>query len=108
MPHGNSKSGQSFYPTLPSTMQQIKEECSKGSGPKQAVSDVSARMGGVISATDACEIPHNEQQVTKLKRRMKYSGYSDVHPSCEQSDELASSVYGGQVQSVCPSHPMLS
>ena len=71
---------------LPYPLQQIKDECSKGSGPKQAISDVSARFRGVISATDSCEIPRNEQQVTKLKRQMKYSEYSSVS---QQGDELA-------------------
>ena len=73
LPHGNSKSSQPFYPTLPSIMHQIKEECDKGSGPKKVISDVSAGVGGIISAVDSCELPHNEQQVIKLKNRLKTS-----------------------------------
>ena len=76
VPHGNSKTSKSLFPTLPSTMQQMKEECSKGSGPKQVICDVSSRVGGVISATDSCAIPRNELQVTKLKSRMKSSSLS--------------------------------
>ena len=66
MPHGYSKSDcKPFYPTLPSTMEQKKVECSKGSGPKKVVSDVSTRLGGVLAASDSCEIPRNEQQVPR-------------------------------------------
>ena len=61
-------------------MQQMKEECSKGS--KKVVCDVSSRLGG---AEDSCEIPHNEQQVTKLKSRMKSSS---LPVSCATTDEL--------------------
>ena len=88
MPHGNSKSDRKpFYPTLPSTMEQMKEECSKGSGPKKVLSDISSHVGGVLAAPDSCEIPRNEQQVVKLKRRMKMS---EVPRSCyDPSDELA-------------------
>ena len=54
------------------------------------MSDVSSRIGGVISASDACEIPRNEQQVTKLKSRIKYSELLNVHNlPFEPSDELA-------------------
>ena len=86
LPHGNSKSSKSFYPTLPSTMLKMKEGCEKGYGPKKVVSEVSAQVGGLIAATDSCEIPCNEQQVTKLKVRMKSSSTgSDL---CPRSDEL--------------------
>ena len=85
MPHGNSKSDRKpFYPTLPSTMEQMKEECIKGSGPKKVVSDVSSRLGGVLAASDSCEIPRNEQQVLKLKKRMCSSELP-----YDGSDELA-------------------
>ena len=53
---------------FPSTMEQMKEQCSKGFGPKKVASDVSTILGGVLAATDSCEIPRNEQQVSKLKR----------------------------------------
>ena len=73
-------------PTLPSTMQKMREECKSGSGPKKVVSDVSAQVGGVIAASDSCEIPRNEQQVAKLKVRMKSS--SAGTNLCAPSDEL--------------------
>ena len=57
----NSKSSKNFYPTLPSTMQQIREECDKGSGPKKVISNTRSAHGrGVISALDSCELPRNE------------------------------------------------
>ena len=65
-------------------MQQMKEECSKGLGPKQVICDVSSRVGGIISATDSCAIPRSELQVTKLKSRMK----SSLPVSCGANDEL--------------------
>ena len=54
-------------------MAQMKEECSKGSGPKKVVSDVSTSLGGVLAASDSCEIPLNEQKVAKLKQQLKIS-----------------------------------
>ena len=45
----------------------------QGSGPKKVISDVSAGVGGIISAVDSCELPRNEQQVIKLKNRLKTS-----------------------------------
>ena len=67
-------------------MLRMKEECEKGSGPKKVVSDVSAQVGGLTAATDSCEIPRNEQQVSKLKVRMKSSaGTTNL---CTPSDEL--------------------
>ena len=67
-------------------MLKMKEECEKGYGPKKVVSEVSAQVGGLIAAADSCEIPHNEQQVTKLKVRMKSS--STGSNLCPPSDEL--------------------
>ena len=66
-------------------MQQMREECKKGSGPKKVVSEVSAGVGGIVSASDSCEIPRNEQQVTKLKSRMRLSS---LPASCAPGDEL--------------------
>ena len=80
LPHGNSKTAKPFYPTLPSVMDEIKEECNRGSGPKKVIATVSAGVGGVISATDACELPRDEQQVTKLKSRMKSSSSTASGP----------------------------
>ena len=44
-------------------------------------------MGGVLAASDSCEIPENLQEVVMLKRRMNMS---EVPRSCyDPSDELA-------------------
>ena len=66
-------------------MRLMKEECSKGSGPKKVISDVSSQVGGIVAATDSCEIPRDEQQVVKLKSRMKSSSLPSVSAP---SDEL--------------------
>ena len=62
-------------------MEQMREECSKGFRPKKVVSDVPTRLGGVLAASDSCEIPRNEQQVSKLKRLLKVS---EVPSSCQR------------------------
>ena len=67
-PHGNSKSEKPFYPTVPSTMAAITSEVG---GPKKVVAEVSSAIGGVLSASDACSLPRNEQQVTDIRRRQK-------------------------------------
>ena len=65
-------------------MLKMKEECEKGYGLKKVVSHVSAQVGGLIAATDSCEIPRNEQQVTNLKVGMKSS--STGSNLCDPSD----------------------
>lgn len=71
LPHGNSRQETPFFPTLPSTIAVMKKQCASGSGPKDTVGTVSAMVGGVVSARDACELPRNEQQVSDLKQRQK-------------------------------------
>ena len=66
-PHGNSKSGNPYYSTLPSTAAHIKGECER-SGPKHTVASVSASKGGIVCASYPGELPRNEQQVTNFKR----------------------------------------
>ena len=56
------------------------------SGPKKIVSAVSSMVGGVLSASDACELPRNEQQVSDLKQRKKKVVVAGATASC---DELA-------------------
>ena len=48
----------------------IKSE-SRQSGPKQVVERISSSMGGMLSATDMCQLPRSEQQVSQAKRRCK-------------------------------------
>ena len=64
MDHGNAKSEKPFYPTLPSTVQRIKTECT-AVGPKEVVASVS---GGVVGANYPGELPRNEQQVSNFKK----------------------------------------
>ena len=66
--HGNSKSSQPFFPTLPSTIDRIKKEC-HSVGPKEAVASVSSAAGGVLDATGPGAIPRGEQQISDYKRR---------------------------------------
>ena len=72
VPHGNSKSNQPFYPTLPSTMKLIKSSCH--TGPKATVGSVSGQVGGMENATYPGALVRNEQQVTKAKRALFSSG----------------------------------
>ena len=54
---------------------------SEAGGPKKVVSDVSAAVGGVMSASDPCSLPRSEQ-VTDIRQRQK--------KACSSStDELA-------------------
>lgn len=80
-PHGNSKNEKPYYPTLPSTMAAM-ASCA-GGGPKQVVGDVSAAIGGVLSASDACSLPRNEQQVTDIRRRQKRGMSGSIYSSCD-------------------------
>ena len=67
-------------------MAAIKEQCLSGKdGPKRVVSEVSSMVGGVLCASDACELPRNEQQVSDLKQRQKKVMIAGVN----SSDELA-------------------
>ena len=63
VPHGNSRDNKPYFSTLPSTMAVIKNE-SKHSGPKQVIQRISSSMGGILSATDMCQLPRSEQQVS--------------------------------------------
>ena len=40
-------------------------------GPKKVVAEVSSAIGGVLSGSDACSLPRNEQQVTDIRRRQQ-------------------------------------
>ena len=68
-------------------MAAIREQYLSGkNGPKKVVSTVSSMVGGVLSASDACELPRNEQQVCDLKQRQKKVVTAGATASC---DELA-------------------
>ena len=83
--HGNSKSLKPFHPTLPSTVEQIKHE-SISIGPKETVSVVSSKVGGVLDASCPGALPRNEQQVIDYKRR---SSHTTVGPHSKvKGDDL--------------------
>ncbi len=88
IPHGNSKSCKPFYPTLPSTMKKIKDDCA-ASGPKQVIANVSACVGGIMGAADACELPRDEQQVSQAKLRLKSSTSAPSSYGGAPGDELS-------------------
>ena len=69
-------------------MAMIKQEC-KSSGPKRVIERVSSSMGGILSATDACQLPRNEQQVSQAKRRCKKK---DIIPGVQNADDELSIV----------------
>ena len=88
-PHGNSKDKSPYYPTLPSTCHVIKSEATR-CGPKQAVSRVTAQVGGVMSITSPGQLPRNERQ-------MKYfAKVSKSNPNAV--DELYSVMYEAKQQ----------
>ena len=64
--HGNSKSEMPFYPTLPTTMIKIKNECVTR-GPKEVMKKVSMRVGGVM--VEPGKIPRNEKQIQNMRRK---------------------------------------
>ena len=56
--HGNSKCKTPFYPTLPSTMKLMREEVvNRSGGPKRTIGVVSKKVGGVMGASSASELP---------------------------------------------------
>ena len=59
-------------------MARIKHECSDAKGPKKVIQEVSSSFGGVLSATDICQLPRGKQQVSLAKRRYKQSSVSHV------------------------------
>lgn len=70
--HGNAKTEKPFYPTLPSTVHQIKAECVVR-GPKEVVASVSSTAGGITGAKYPGELPRNEQQIINFKQQIPKS-----------------------------------
>ena len=81
--YGNSKTDKPFFPTWPSTIQRIKEECLV-KGPKSVVHDISSRVGGVESALAPGQLPRNEMQVVKQKRKIKTNNLSGVGVAADE------------------------
>lgn len=75
--HGNSKSTQPYFPTLPSTTADIKKVCFS-SGPKEVVSSIESSVGGILDATYPGQLPHNEQQIPNFKHNTPVSTGPEV------------------------------
>lgn len=82
LPHGNSKSNQPFFPTLPSTKARIDAQ-SQICGPEETMNLVSASVRGVVDAHSAAELPRNERQVSYIQ-----SCWTKKHMSTGGSDEM--------------------
>ena len=69
-PHGNSKlRKQPFCRTHPSTMALIKKKA-KNCAPKEAVSAVYNKQGGIMGATSIGELPRNRQQISNVRSKI--------------------------------------
>ena len=66
-PHGNSKRGEGYIRTMPSTLKLLDNVCTQQT-PKQAVHTISSQLGGTVNAESAGLLPRNQQQA-KDKRR---------------------------------------
>jgi len=72
--HGNSKRDLPFFPTWPSTKEMIK--CESSCGPKETMSRVCSRAGGIQAAAAPGQLPRNERQVKYLKHAAKSFSYT--------------------------------
>jgi hypothetical protein len=82
--HGNSKSCKPFHPTWPSILELVKEgSCT---GPKEVVTRVSERVGGVMGASAHEQLPRGEMQVSNAKRRLQFKAGCDGTAGCDGSD----------------------
>ena len=69
-PHGNSKlMKQPFCRTHPSTMALIKKKA-ENCAPKDAVSAVYNKQGGIMKATSIGELPRNRQQISNIHSKI--------------------------------------
>ena len=65
-PHGSSKHRKhSFYRTLPSTLNALKEEA-QSHAPKAAVNTVYKKSGGIMNASSLGMLPRNREQVANF------------------------------------------
>lgn len=86
-PHGNAKSSKPFFPTLPSTVERIRSECTV-SGPKEVMASVSSQGGGIVGATYPGALPRDEQQISQMKKRLPRRFISGSSQVCTKGDEL--------------------
>lgn len=85
---GTPSLNQPYFPTLPSTSEDIKKKCMSYS-PKEVVSSIDNSAGGIIDATYPGQLPRNEQQVSNFKRRVPISTGQKLSDHSE-SNELYS------------------
>lgn len=71
--HGNAKEKKPFYPTRPSTLEQIRNKCLE-QGLKATVEHLSTVSGGVVGASAPGQLPRDEKQVTNMRKREKLRG----------------------------------
>jgi hypothetical protein len=90
--HGNSKTGQTFFPTWPSTTKLIKSE-SSSSGPKQTMAKVSAMMGGISKASCSNQLPRNEQQVMNFQNKKVLNPADELYEMFAAKQEEKGSKY---------------
>ena len=64
--HGNSKTAQPYFPTLPSTTLDIKKKCVL-SGPKEVASNIENSACDILEATYPGQLPRNERQISNFK-----------------------------------------
>lgn len=83
--HGNSKSMEPYFPTLPSTSEDIKRKCA-GCGPKEVISSIDSCVGGIVHASYPGELPRNEQQLSNFKCHIPASGNKDCLVSLSQTN----------------------
>ena len=81
VPHGT------FFPTLPSTKALIAAQ-SGTYGPKETVRVVCDKVGGIVEAHSACQLPRNERQVSYIhqaKKQFALSGNDEMLEMMQQA-----------------------
>ena len=66
-PHGNSKSGQPYQRTMPSTLQLLKEAEYKPA--KAVVLAISRKQGGILGVRSSGELPRDQKQVYNVRQK---------------------------------------
>ena len=79
-----AKEKKPFYPTWPSTIDEIKNKCSMH-GPKEMVEHLSSAVGGEVNASAPEELPWIKKQVTNLRQQANLKGHA-VGPRGEVDD----------------------
>ena len=86
-PHGNSRSGQPYQRTLPSTITLLKKCTNRPA--KEAVSEITREQGGILSVRSAGSLPRDHKQVYNIRHQQKSSsGKQATAEAKEKSDVL--------------------